>query len=1078
MSNDTEATHTVPDDATEYLVAPASFAQQRLWFLDRLKPNLTVYNVPAAWRVRGPLDVGDLQQALHAIMARHEVLRTTLESEEGEAVQIIAEHQRLPLEHHELVPGSDLDDRLRALVQHEAQRPFALARGPLVRVGLARITDDDHVFFLNMHHVIADLWSLGVIANELWELYGAFRDGRPPELPELPIQYADFAVWQRELLDSDRMNRQLDYWKRHLDGAPPSIDLHTDHPRPRTTGFRGGWQPIQLDDDQSNDLRRLGRQLDATMFMVVAALFNVMLHRYTGCDDLVVGYPTAGRNRTETEGLVGLFLNTLVMRTRLTPTMGFDAVVEQVRESVLEGHAHQDLPFERLVEVLAPQRDLARHPVFQVAYSFLGTDFDALRLPGLELEWIPYETRTSKFDLTLIFSESHDDACWGGFEYSRDLFEPETMERFVGYLETLLAGVAADSRAPIGTLPILPEHERERLAQWSTTGAAADEPTFVDVLARFDERVAAAPDAVAVRGGDKVLTFAELDERAERLAHRLRELGAGAAGFVGLLLERSPAMVVAMIGVARVGAACVPLDPGLPAARLELLFDETPMLLVVTDEHSAGQVPSNGPQTLLIDGDDERRAQETVARPVLSVGAQHPAYCIFTSGSTGTPRGVVGTRGGLAQLVSWHLNRFELGPEDRTTQVANMSFDACIWEVWSSLAAGASLHIVDDATRRSLPDLLAFLSEMKITQAFLPTPLAEAVLAHEQDDLSLRILSTGGDRLHRGAKADARFEFVNNYGPTEAAVVATSGAVPRGADGLPPIGRPIAGVRAYVLGSDGARLPVGAPGELCIGGEGLAWGYLGHPAGTAERFVPDPHAVRPGARMFRTGDVVRFGPEGRLEFIGRADDQVSLHGHRVELGEIESALGKHPAVRACVVSVLEHAGLKQLVAYVETDTPPDDAAVVWRDHLRERLPATMVPAAFVQMCALPMLPNGKVDRSGLPLPDRADFGAGDDFVAPRNDLERRVAAIWGELLGVDPIGVTDDFFALGGQSLLVIQLMNRIRAVVGVDLSVRDVFERRTIEQLCGYMEQLLRIARSSVVVRDEDGEELETGEI
>ncbi len=1056
LAEDHAALSGASEDEAVCFVAPASFAQKRLWFIDRLQPNLAVYSLPAAWRMRGRLDKAALQRALDEIEARHETLRTTFEWEDGEPVQVIAPPSGLKLRRLPLIDGDDpLDARIVQTVQAEADQPFDLSLGPLVRASLIDVGDDDAVLILAMHHIISDLWSLGVISNELWSLYAAFRAGEPSPLEPLAIQYADFAAWQRERLHGERLEGELTFWRSYLDGAPEATELPTDHPRPTAASFRGAWEDFELEGARSNRLRALSAKLDATLFMTVAAMLAIILSRWSGREDVVFGYPVAGRNRKELEPLVGLFINTLVLRVRVTDAMTFRDVVDQVREGVLNAHDHQDLPFERLVEDLKPVRDTARQPIFQVAYSFVGLDHDSLKLSDLDLEWVQTVVRSSKFDLTLSFTEAGEE-LWGGFEYSTDLFDPPTAARLVGELETLLNAVLDQPDRALGGIEVLPEAEQERLKRWETGG---DAPAYEAAAhAAISAHAAAAPSRAAITDGARQFDYGEFDAWTGALAARLEAEGVGEREVVGICVKRGAALAAGMVAALKAGCAFMPLDPDQPSARLATLMKRAGVRRVLVDEIGEAATAGSGALGLPVglgevDG-------EAPLEPAAS--ADDLAYCIATSGSTGEPKLVQIEHRGLAALVAWHRDRFDLTPGDRAAQVAGPGFDACVWEVFGALCAGAELIFAPDEIRADAASLASFLDEAGVTHAFLPTPVGEAFLASQRPRPgALRHLMVGGDRLSRRPGAQDRFEVVNCYGPTEASVVATAGAVWLDDERAPDLGGPIAGCVVRVLDRRGERAPTGVAGELAIAGAGLARGYLGDPRETAARFRPDPFGA-PGARVYLTGDRARWLSDGRLEFLGRMDRQIQLRGLRVEPGEVEAALNAHPDVRACLVDRIGRGAKARLAAWVETGRDDADFPAELRSFAAERLPTHMTPGVIAPLAALPLTANGKIDRAALPDP-APQAGAGQ---APQTETQRRLAAIWGELLTVNAPRLDDDFFALGGQSLMAIELGRRVREAFRVELRVRDIFENPSLGALARAVD-----ARSAAASEREEGE-------
>lgn len=1072
MAIDNAPLSSVSSHATvETFSALASFGQQRLWFIDRFQPGLAVYNIPAAWRVRGELRVSALQRALNDIVARHEILRTTFAIDDGTPMQIVAARAPLLLAVETLPPCENIDEQVAAMALDEAETPFDLATGPLLRARLVRIADDDHLLMLTMHHAISDLGSLGVVADELRALYAAHLNGSPARLPDLPIQYVDFSAWQRDRLQGEAHERLLRYWRTYLDGAPDTLALPADRVRPRVPSFRGDWVGIEFDSRQSEALRRLSQRCGTTLFMTVAALFDVLLYRCSGQSDFLVGYPATGRDRSELEGLIGLLVNTLVMRARLQSHMTFVEVARRLKEDVLDAHAHRELPFEMLIEALQPDRDPSRHPLFQAAFAFVDADDGQFRLPGLELSPVHTVRRTSKFDLTLFFSQGRDGLLGGGFEYSTDLFERATIQALAERLKRLVDAVIAAPDMPIARLEILPDQERYKLVHaWNPPLRAAPSEW---VHHRVERHARERPDAIAIRFADTCMTYAALDARAEALARRLRAKGADRGTTVGLCVERSAEMVVGMLAILKAGAAYVPFEPHLPAARLAYMAEDIGVAAVMTTHRWMQAFAAARSPLLVMDREEEVAPPLSAAR---SVHAHDLAYCIYTSGSSGEPKAVAISHGALSSLISWHHECYASRPSDRWAQFASLGFDACTWEIWVCLSAGAMLVIGDDETRSDPARLLALLARHQVTHAFLPTPLAEVVLANRASlppGLALQTLLTGGDRLHHAPDHGVPFEVVNHYGPTEATVVATAGKVEPDAVGLPTIGRPISTAQVYILDPFGEPAPTGAPGELYVGGAGIALGYWRRPKLTAECFLPDPFSGIPGARLFRTGDAARYRANGSIEFLGRLDRQIKVRGYRIEPGEIEITLGRHATVSRCAVEWLDISpGNPRLIAFVESDVHTDEGVPLWRRHLEQSLPHYMLPEVFVTVVRLPLLPSGKLDRDALSRMARAPSAPEEDLVAPRNALEQQLAAIWSELLGVEHVGVHDNFFKLGGQSLLVIQLVGRVRALLGVELKVRDVFEHPTVARLHDC------IARQQGPEDPGDEDEREVGEI
>ncbi|MEW5928133.1 MAG: amino acid adenylation domain-containing protein [Gemmatimonadota bacterium] len=1037
--------------------APLSSAQQRLWFLDRMAPGAAAYNVPGAVRLDGALDAAALEASVAALVRRHEALRTVFAAGDGGPVQVVLPTVAVPLESADLagLPAEAREAEAARLLREAARRPFDLAAGPLLRALLVRVAPDRHLLMLVAHHVVTDGWSLRVMVRDLSALYAARVGGGEPSLPELPVRYADYAAWQRERLQGPVLRQQLDWWTARLAGAPPALELPADRPRPAVQSFDGARRRFRVPAATADALRRLGQREEATPFMVYLAAFCVLLSRLTGQEDVVVGTPVANRGRPETAGMVGFFANTLAMRADLAGDPTFVQALRAVREAALGAYEHEELPFERLVEELRPERDLSRTVVFQVAFSFDAGDTAAPeppRLPGLELAPAEVDPGLSQFDLTLRL-EPDADGVAGVAEYATALFDASTVARMLECWATLLDGIAAAADRRLSELPLLPQAERERVETWSV-GPAAARPDGT-VHGRVGARARLAPDAAAVESGGETLTYAELEARANRLAHHLRGLGVGPEARVGICLEPGPERVAAMLAVLRAGGAYLPLDPEYPAERLAWMLEDAGAPVLIVSGRTADRVSAAGVRGVVrLDVDAERIAAESADAPEVEVGPESLAYVVYTSGSTGRPKGVMVSHGALLNLAAWHARAFAVTPADRATQLASFSFDAAVWETWPYLLAGASLHPVDAETRASPEALRDLLLERGITLAFAPTALAEALLALDWPERTpLRALLTGGDALRVRPLPGLPFALVNDYGPTEAAVVATSGPVPPGgAERAPSIGRPIDGVHVRVLDPHGGPVPTGVAGELYVGGLGVARGYLGRPELTAERFVPDALSGEAGARAYRTGDRARWLPTGELEFLGRTDRQVKVRGFRIEPGEVEAALREQPGVRDAAVELRDGPGGKRLVGYVvPAEGGTLDAAEV-RSGLRDRLPDHMVPAALVVLDRMPLTPAGKLDRAALPAPEREDSGEPAVLSTP---TELLLADAWADVLGGGRPAPGGDVFALGGPPLRAARVVSRVRETLGVALPVRAVFEAPTLGELAGRVDAL-----------------------
>jgi amino acid adenylation domain-containing protein/non-ribosomal peptide synthase protein (TIGR01720 family) len=1048
---------------------PLSFSQQRLWFLDQLEPGSDLYNSPVAVRLRGRLDVGALERTLTEIVRRHEVLRTNFHEQNGRAVQLIreAEPVQLPLVNLSALPEAEREAAARRLTAEEARRPFDLAHDPLLRLALLRLGEQDHVVLMNMHHVVSDLWSMGVLIKEVAALYEAYAEGKESPLPELPLQYADYAAWQREWLQGEALERQLAYWRTQLGGELPVLELPTDKPRPALQTYNGGYETFLLPASLSEALRGLSRREGATLYMTLLAAWQALLSCHTGQEDIVVGSPIAGRNRGETEDLIGFLVNTLVLRVNLSGDPTFGELVRRVKEVSLGAYAHQDVPFEKLVEELQPERDLSRSPLFQVAFVYQNAGQETLQLPDLKLSSFNDDRQTAKFDLTLTMAE-RDGRLRGLLVYNSDLFEEATMKRMLGRFEVLLEAAALTPDARLSALPVLTETERRLLLHdWNRT--AADYPRQSCVHELFEQQAALTPEAVALVYGDEEVTYRELNERANRLAHHLRGVGVGAESRVGLCVGRSAALVVGLLGILKAGGAYVPLDPSYPAERLAWMMEDAGVAALVSEEAAVEELPAFWGPVVCLDDDEVTLAAYDVENPSATATADNLAYVIYTSGSTGQPKGISIVHRAITRLVC-NTNYITLGPEDRVAQASNSSFDAATFEIWGALLHGARLVGISKEVALSPAEMGRELREQGVSALFLTTALfnqlAEAAPGCFR---GVRHLLFGGEavdaRRVRQVLRDGKPErLLHVYGPTESTTFATWHPVEEVGeeDVTVPIGRPLSNTELYVLDARLRPVAVGVVGELYIGGDGLARGYLKRPALTAERFVPHPFASEAGARLYRTGDLVRYLAGGEVEFVGRADHQVKVRGFRIELGEIETVLGRHAAVKdVAVVARPDERGDRRLVAYVvPTDGEAWPEAGAWRSWLKERLPDYMIPSAFVEMAQLPLTPNGKVDRKALPAPAEARAEVRGEQTGARTPTEELVAGIFCELLGVAEVGREEDFFELGGHSLLATQLVSWVREAFGVEVPLRTVFERPTVAGLAEAVEQELEARR------------------
>jgi amino acid adenylation domain-containing protein len=1043
-----------------------SFAQQRLWFFDRLKPGNPAYNIPAAVRLKGPFNLAALELSFNEIVKRHESLRTTFGDVDGRPTQLIAPNLtiKLPVIDLRSLPAGEREKEVRRLATAEAQLPFDLSQGPLLRGTVLRLDDAEHVGLLTMHHIVSDGWSTAILVREMATLYVAFCAGGSSPLPALPIQYADFAQWQRQWLQGEVLETQIAYWMKQLDGTPAFIDLPADHPRPVAQTFRGAHQSLVLPGHVREGVKALSRQEGVTQFMALLAAFAVLLYRYSGQDDLVVGTPIASRNRLETEGLIGFFVNTLVVRTDLSGNPGFREVLRRVREVCLGAYSHQDLPFDRLVEELHVTRDLSRNPLFQVMFVLHNASLRTVELPGSTLSAVEGDSETAHFDLTLEMAET-EQGLTATFVYNTDLFDRGTIARMLENFQTLLEAVVDDPAQRLSDLPLLCETERQQLMEWN--GCKTDCPQDLCVHQLFEAQVERTPDAIAVVFGSDQMTYRELNRRANQLAHHLLALGVRPEVLVAICLERSLEAVIGLLGILKAGGGYLPLDPAYPHDRLAFMLRDGQARMLLTSERLLARFVEPGVKVICLDSGWDAIASESDENPHAATQPGSLAYVIYTSGSTGQPKGVLVSHGSIAGHCLNIQTCYELDSRDVALQFASLSFDVSLEEILPTLIVGARL-VVMGANTWPPAEFHRKIAEFGLTVVNLPTAYWQE-LAREWADvpdlvptIEPRLCIVGGDTMLPDALMLWRrtpmksVRLLNAYGPTETTITATVFEVAPHPDETAvyrrvPIGRPLANRAIYILDQHRNPVPIGVHGRLHIGGAGLARGYLDWPDLTASAFIGDPFSAEPGARMYQTGDLARYRPDGNIEFLGRADDQVKIRGFRIELGEIEAVLGQHPAVREVAVLAREVVpGEKRLVAYVVGDSTTEEL----RRFLKDKLPDYMVPAMFVLLHALPLMANGKVDRQALPEPDRSGPESEKTFVAPRDDLERQLALIWEEVLDVRPVGVRDNFFALGGHSLLAVRLFALIEKRLGRKLPLTAVFQGATVEHLAEVLRQ------------------------
>jgi amino acid adenylation domain-containing protein len=1039
---------------------PLSFTQQRLWFIHQLDPKSHSYNMPRALRLRGRLDVAALERSLNEIVRRHEVLRTSYPTVDNEAVQHVSPSLVLPLPIIDLLefPESQRFEKALQLASEISKEPFDLAKGPVLRLTLLRAGEEDHLLLMLMHHIITDVWSTGLLFREMAALYEAYTCGKPSPLEELPIQYADFAIWQRNHLQGEVLENLLSYWKEKLKGKLPVMQLPTDRPRPAVQNFRGEEIVFYLSRQFTDELKAMSRREGVTLFMTLLATFKTLLYIYSKQEDILVGAPIANRKPIETERLLGFFANTVVFRTDLSNEPTFRELLTRVREVSVGVYQHQDLPFEKLVEAIQPERNTSHTVVFQVLFALQNTALPDLKMPGLDVKLTNIDSGNVRFDLTLHMTEWPEGlTCM--LEYSTSLFNASTITRMVEHLKILLQEVVADPSRPISRIPVLTGEELKALAEWNSTETVF--PLKQPVHELIEAQVERTPQSVAVVFRDNELTYEALNRRANQLAHRLRASGVGPESLVAIYMERSSEMVVGILGALKAGAAYMPLDPSLPTDRLAFILRDTSAPVVLTQSHLSGSLPDHGAHRICLDSDWGSVETYSNSNPHVAVEGENLAYVIYTSGSTGVPKGVMSTHAGLRNRLLWMQEEYKLTEFDRVLQKTPYSFDVSVWEFLWPLMTGARLVMAEPGGHQDAAYLIDLMSKQGVTTLHFVPSMLRVILEEEglESLTSLRQVICSGEAL--SFELRERFferldvDLHNLYGPTEASIDVTYYNCREVSDrGIVPIGKPIANTQIHILDKHLQPSPFIVPGELHIGGIGLARGYINRPDLTAEKFIPDPTSREPGARLYKTGDLARWLEDGNIEYLGRIDFQVKIRGFRIELGEIEAVLSQYPGIKEAVVLAREDKpGDKRLVAYITTDRQVELSMNELRRFAQEKLPEYMVPVAFVTLDALPVTTSGKIDRKALPLPEQTHDDKSIEYVAPRTAYEEALVEVWSELLGVERIGINDDFFDLGGHSLLGIQLMWKLRHQFGKSIPATTLFTARTVAQLAALLE-------------------------
>ena len=1028
---------------------PTSFPQQRLWTLEQMRSGTPLYNVPLSLWTRGPLNRPALEKTFAELLRRHEILRTRFEEIDGQPVQVISENVDLSVSFNDLagLPAPDRTRHIEVLADEEARTPFSLSRAPLLRLKVVRLGNHEHLLLITLHHIISDGWSLGVMVREVSMLYSAFAKGLISPLPELPLQYADYAHWQRQQMQAGELAKQLEYWQEQLQSIPDLVTFPSDRARPAIAGLEGGRSRLSFSPEVTEQLKALSRRKGVTLFMTLLATFEVLMAVYSGEEDIIVGTPVANRTREEIELLIGFFVNTLVLRTDLSSNPTFEQLLERVRVTCVGAYSHQDLPFERLVEELRPARDLGRHPLFQVMFAFHNVPQQKLELEDLSVEVVEGNTGTSKFDFNVLISETTH-GLTAGVEYRTDLYEPETIDRILRHWTNVISSALREPARPISELELLDKDELQQVLQsWNRTERQYHGPAGIQHL--FEQQVQRTPAAIAAVFEGATVTYKELEQQSNCLAHHLRRIGVRQESLVALLLNRSLSLLVGILGILKAGGAYVPLDPMYPDERLRFMVKDTGAEVIVTEHCLGERFPQSGLTRVFVedafnDADGDHQLD--------SIHPDSLAYVMYTSGSTGLPKGVMLSHRLLVNLVWWHNS--ELRKPERTLQFASSSFDASFFEIFFTLTSGGAVHLVSEQRRNDLSALATLILEERLDRLNVPSQVLQFFVdqwtsdgAHDPSSSPLRDVFANAERLKIGPSVAHYFgktqaTLHDQYGPTETHVV-TSYTLPTDSGSwpsLPPIGRPICNTRVYVLDRGMRPAPVGVKGELYIGGLPLARGYLNRPNSTAEKFLADPFSPNPGSRMYKTGDVVRLLPSGDLDYVGRSDDQVKIRGFRIEPGEIEAGLSAHVGVQSSVVVTTGDQGNLLLVAYFIPSVEPGPSPNELRAFLQQTLPDFMIPVAFVAVGQFSLTPNGKVNRKALPQPQRQDFGIELNEAQPNSPAEMLVTSMMAQILERESVGSRDNFFHIGGHSLSALRLLSRVTEVFGLQYPLELLF--------------------------------------
>ncbi len=1035
-----------------------SYTQEGLWFLSQLEPESPFYNLAAAVSFKGNLDIAILQQSINTVVNRHEILRTNIVKKDDKPVKITQSNPTINLELIDLknYPSSKRSQAVNQIASLRSQIPFDLENDCLLRFTLLELATDERILLITIHHIITDGYSWGILIKEIGGYYQEISQKESSSLPELSIQYGDYSWWQREQLQGEKLDKLVNYWKQQLAGIPPLLELPCDRPRSAIQSFRGNTKSSYISPQLTKQLKQLSQAENVSLFMLLEAAFAVLLHRYSRQSDIVIGSPIANRNLPELEGLIGFFANNLVLRHQFTEGMTFAELLTQVRQTTLDGYENQELPFGKMVDELQPERDLSRNPLFQVMFSLQNAPLPSIELPNLNLTpVVNFNTNTARFDLEVNFWEEQA-GLKGDWLYSTDLFDASTIDRMMAHFQMLLTGIVTNPQQQVSKLPLITLSEDRLLKEWNNNPSEYPQNKCIHQL--FEEQVTKAPNTIAVKFETEELTYQELDRKANQLANYLQKLGVKPDTLVGLCVERSLSMIVGILAILKAGGAYVPIDPAYPSERLSFILDDTQLSILLTQTQLLNTLPPHQAEVICLDRDREIINQESQENLNVNVNADNLAYVMYTSGSTGKPKGVQVINRGVVRLVK-STNYVNLSPEEVLLQLAPISFDASTWEIWGSLLNGAKL-ILYPAHTPSLTELGQIIQQHQVTTMWLTASLFHLMVDEQLEALKpLRQLLAGGDVLSVAhvQKFLAEVEnckLINGYGPTENTTFTCCYEITKDTcfNNSIPIGRPINNTQVYILDSHLQPVPVGVPGELYAGGDGLARGYLNRDDLTQQKFIPNPFvgAIRESPlredRLYKTGDLVRYLPDGNIQFLGRIDNQVKIRGFRIELGEIEAAIAQHPKIKENVVILREdRPGVKQIVAYVVLHQKFESASQDLTNFLKQKLPDYLVPSAFVLLEALPLTPNGKCDRKALPKPERINPEI--DSIAPNTPIEKTLASIWAKVLRLEQVGINENFFELGGDSILSIQIVAQANQA-GIKITTKQIFQYQTISEL------------------------------